>query len=139
MYLRSASNCINRVHFGPCSGRNFSITFQSISKMFRPTVLARVIQLCHFPLCKASDILCYLTPTMELKWTTHYIIGSFRIMVAFKSHIRVEARASKHAFGTSDGRRYVRQSLWDESRRVSHCPTNWCAFLFRILSHSVII
>ena len=25
---------------------------------------------------------------------------------------------------------YIMQSLWDECRRVSYCPTNWWAFLF---------
>ena len=27
---------------------------------------------------------------------------------------------------------FIRQSLWDEWRRVSHCPTNWWAFLLKI-------
>ena len=32
---------------------------------------------------------------------------------------------------------YIRLSLWDEGRRVSHCPTSWWAFL--LISDAVIV
>ena len=34
-----------------------------------------------------------------------------------------------NVFGTSDSKFYIRQSPWDECRRVSHCLTIWWAFL----------
>ena len=34
----------------------------------------------------------------------------------------------------SDSKHYIWQSMWDEWRRVSHCPTNWWTFLFRLSS-----
>ena len=39
-----------------------------------------------------------------------------------------------NVFGISDSKYIRRQTLWDEWRCVSHCPTNWSAFLFKILS-----
>ena len=42
---------------------------------------------------------------------------------------RVDARSCMNVFGTSDSKYYLRQSLWDDWRRVSRCPTNWWAFL----------
>ena len=37
-------------------------------------------------------------------------------------------------FRNNDRKYYRRQSLWDEWRRISHCPTNWWAFLYIIHS-----
>ena len=39
-------------------------------------------------------------------------------------------------FQKSDSKYYRRQSLWDEWRRVSHCPTNLWAFLLLYLIHA---
>ena len=36
-----------------------------------------------------------------------------------------------NVFGISDSKYYIRQPLWDEWCHVSHCPTNWRAFLFQ--------
>ena len=47
-----------------------------------------------------------------------------------------------NVFGTSDSKYYIRQSLWGEWCRVSHCPTNWRAFSFnppRSLNWSVVM
>ena len=60
----------------------------------------------------------------------HYIHGWCRIVVAVNSPMRVDARSCMNVFGTSDSKYYRRQSLWDERRRVLHCPINWWAFLF---------
>ena len=59
----------------------------------------------------------------------HYINGWCRIVVAVNSPMRFDARSCMNVFGTSDSKYYRRQSLWDEWRRVSHCPTNWWDFL----------
>ena len=55
-------------------------------------------------------------------------MACFRIILAFKSHIGVDAWACIIVFETSDYKHYIRQSLWDGCRHVAHCPSNWRAF-----------
>ena len=76
---------------------------------------------------------------MWLKWTCRRLRitnenGHFRIIVAFKSHntnATIRTWACINVFGTSDSKHsaYLRRSFWYECRRVSHCTTNWWAFL----------
>ena len=58
--------------------------------------------------------------------------GWCRNIIAVNWPMRVDAQSCMNVFGTSDSKYYRRQSLWDECRRVSLCPTNWWAFLFHI-------
>ena len=50
---------------------------------------------------------------MDLPSSTHYINGSFRIIIAFKLHIRIDAWACINVFGTSDSKHCIRPSLCD--------------------------
>ena len=60
--LPIGSKSYKRVHFGSCSGRDFSLTVQPILKRF--TVLESVIQALYFFLCKLLDIFA----TWPRKW-----------------------------------------------------------------------
>ena len=66
---------------------------------------------------------------VDLLSSTHDIHDYFRIIVAVKSHIRVDAWAGTNVFGTSDSKHYIRRSLWDECCSVLHCPHQFVGFL----------
>ena len=125
-----SSNSHKFIHFA-CSWRDIAITIQLISKRF--TVLEKVIQVRHF-LFVSSYTFLLIDPEsgaqVDLRPSTHYINGYFHVIFAFKSHIRVDAWACINVFGTRGSKHYVRQSHWDECRRVSHYPTNWLSFFF---------
>ena len=59
----------------------------------------------------------------------HYINAWCRIVVAVNSPMGVNARWCTKVFAKSDSKHYIRQSLCDEWRCVSHRPTNWWALL----------
>ena len=59
----------------------------------------------------------------------HYIYDWCRIVVAVNSPMQGDARQCSNVFGTSDSKYDIRQSLWDEWHNVSHCRSNWWAFL----------
>ena len=68
---------------------------------------------------------CFLTPKTGLERT-----GFFRISVAFKSDIRVDAWVFINVFGTSDSKYYTGQTLRGSGIGiVSHCSNIWQAFL----------
>ena len=51
-------------------------------------------------------------------------------IVALKARIGADAWMCINVFRTSDGRRCMQQSFWEEWRRVSQGHTNWWALLF---------
>ena len=72
-----------------------------------PTV---VYALCRWPTAIFSLYFCAL----------HY--GWCHIVVAVNSSMLVNAQSCMNVFRTSESKYCRRQSLWDEWRRVSHCP-----------------
>ena len=103
--------------------------------MERFIVLKRAIQVLHFLLRNPLDIFCSLTTEMWLKRTCHCLrITEMAIFILLSRSIRAYECAHTHmgvinVFRTRDTKHYIRRSFWDECRRVSHRPTNWCAFL----------
>ena len=88
-----------RVHFGSCSGRDFLIAFQKMSKRFK--VLKSVIHLPHFLFCGPLDIFAPWPRNVAqvgLPSSTHYTNGYFRFIVAFKSHTQVRPYAHWQTF-----------------------------------------
>ena len=135
LWIATGNNDI--VKFRSC--RDLSIMVQSISKWF--TVLERLIQVLHFLFGNPLDTFSSWPQNgaqVDLLSSTHNINGYFRITVVFRSHMQVNALARINVFEASDSKRYVRMSLLDECRRVSHCPTNWWHFLSWIYSSNAV-
>ena len=142
------------VHFGPYSGRDFSITVQPSLKKF--TVVETGSQWLHFRLCKLPDIFdaCLLGAQVDLPSSTRYVHGCLRfprytsvnyisgwcrIVVAVNSPMRVDVRSCTNVFGTSYSNYYRRQSLWDAWCPVSHCPHQLVGFLVKKSLHLFMI
>ena len=78
-----------------------------------------------FPLVKRIRRFCSLTSKIGLEWTYRHIQVTY-------VHVS-RSRSCMNVFWASFSKYYRRQSLWDEWRRVLHCPTNWWAFLSRYI------
>ena len=65
------------------------------------------------------------------KWLTSYCF------LAQVAQVMREGVWPEVVLGTIDNRHRVRQSLWDEWRSVSRCPTKWSVFLLRLNNYKL--
>ena len=125
-----------RGHFGSCSGRDIALTVQPMSKRFK--VLERLIQLLHRFLRNSLDMFAPWPPPPKCGSSGPAIVFVVAIFVLLSCSNRTYESAHIctwaciYVWETSDSKHYTRWLFWDECRRISHCPTNWWAYLWFI-------
>ena len=150
-YFQTAANRINVFIWGWSLGCDFLIVVQPIPKKI--CSFGNCDSRASFPRFLISSLFrhfCFLTPknggssgrtvvyalrswliaVFSLYTSMHFINGLCQARVILLSRSIRHCESILNVFGRSDSQYNIRQSLWDEWRRVSHCPINWWAFLF---------
>ena len=123
--LLAGANCINVFIFGH---DRVAISRQRLNRCRKVYSFGKGDSNVNFSFCKPLDVIAVDLEKQGSSGPAVNIIGYFPIITVFKSHLRIDAWACTNAFVTSDSKHYIRQSLRDECRRVSHCSPNWWDF-----------